>query len=90
MAKQLDIRINGRSFSVYPTKLERKKVYGWNELRVVTPDGTPCQQAGLNSDGVTIIKESRIPSPIQISIIASVLRPNVPNTPILSVDQPQN
>ena len=36
------------------------------------------------------IKESRIPSPIQISIIASVLRPNVPNTPILSVDQPQN
>ena len=36
------------------------------------------------------IKESRIPSPIQISIIASVLRPNVPNTPVLSVDQPKN
>ena len=35
-------------------------------------------------------KESRIPSPIQISIIASVLHPNVPNTPILSVEQPQN
>ena len=37
-----------------------------------------------------LIKELRIPSPIQISIIASVLRPKVPNTPILSVDQPQN
>lgn len=60
MAKQLDIRINGRSFLVYPTKLERKKVYGWNELRVVTPDGTPCQQAGLNSDGVTIIPNGNI------------------------------
>ena len=36
------------------------------------------------------IKESRILSPIQISIIASVLRPNVPNTPIFSVDQPPN
>lgn len=35
-------------------------------------------------------KESRILSPIQISIIASVLRPNVPNTPIFSVDQPPN
>ena len=35
-------------------------------------------------------KETRIPSPIQISIIASILRPNVPNTPILSVDQLQN
>ena len=48
------------------------------------------------SDAITVsiddrfTKESRIPSPIQISIIASVLRPNVPNTPILSVDQPQN
>lgn len=60
MAKQLDIRINGRSFLVYPTKLERKKVYGWNELRVVTPDGMPCQQAGLNSDGVTIIPNGNI------------------------------
>ena len=36
------------------------------------------------------IKESRILSPIQISIFASVLRPNVPNTPVLSVDQPKN
>lgn len=40
MAKQLDIRIDRRSFTVYPTKLERKKVYGWNELRVVTQNGT--------------------------------------------------
>lgn len=55
MAKQLDIRIDGRCFSVVPVKLERKKVYGWNELRVVTPDGELCQQAGLNSDGITII-----------------------------------
>ena len=42
-----------------------------------------CSQTYIN-------KESRIPSPIQISIIASVLHPNVPNTPILSVEQPQN
>ena len=37
-----------------------------------------------------MIKESRIPSPIQISIIASVSRPNMPNHPILSVEQPRN
>ena len=44
----------------------------------------------LETDNDQYIKESRIPSPIQISIIASVLHPNVPNTPILSVEQPQN
>lgn len=55
MAKKLRIRLNGKDFSVVPTKLERKKLYGWNELRVVTPDGKLCQQAGLNSDGITII-----------------------------------
>ena len=36
--------------------------------------------------GICSNKESRIPSPIQISIIASVLRTNVSNHPILSVD----
>lgn len=55
MAKTLDITLGGKTFSVTPVKLERKKLYGWNELRVVTPDGEPCQQAGLNSDGTTII-----------------------------------
>lgn len=55
MAKTLDITLGGKTFSVTPVKLERKKLYGWNELRVVTPDGEPCQQAGLNSDGITII-----------------------------------
>ena len=38
----------------------------------------------------SITKESRIPPPIQISIIASVLRSKVSNHPILSINQPQN
>ena len=37
-----------------------------------------------------LIKESRIPSPIQISITASVSHPNMPNHPILSAEQPRN
>ena len=40
--------------------------------------------------GYSWIKESRISSPIQISINSSVLRPNIPNHPILSVEQPRN
>lgn len=35
-------------------------------------------------------KESRIPDPIQMGVIVSILRPNVPNLPILSFNQLQN
>ena len=37
-----------------------------------------------------LIKESRIPYPVQISITASVSHPNMPNHPILSAEQPRN
>ena len=55
---------------------------GWEKLT------TDKSVVGIVSDAV--IKESRISSPIQISINSSVLRPNIPNHPILSVEQPRN
>lgn len=55
MAKNLIVRVGGQSFNIQPTKVERRKLYGWNELEVDTPQGLHCTQVGLNSDGVTII-----------------------------------
>lgn len=55
MARNLNITLQGRTYSLAPSKLERKKLYGWTELRVTTPDGEECSQAGLNSDGMTVI-----------------------------------
>ncbi len=55
MAKALNINIKGSSFALIPTKIERKKLYGWTELRALTPQGDVCRQAGLDSNGVTIV-----------------------------------
>lgn len=47
--------IAGRTLAVAPVKLERKKLYGWSELRVVDKDGNVCRQSGINNDGCTIV-----------------------------------
>lgn len=55
MAKALNLILDGSTFALAPTKVERKKLYGWTELRATDPDGNVCRQAGLDSNGVTII-----------------------------------
>ena len=55
MAKALNLTFGGTTYALAPTKVERKKLYGWTELRATDPDGAVCRQAGLDSNGVTII-----------------------------------
>lgn len=55
MCRNLDFRIGGRSVALAPIKLERKKLYGWTEMRTTTSDGTLCRQAGLDKSGQIII-----------------------------------
>ena len=55
MAKTLNFILGNTRFSLTPTKIERKKLYGWTEMHVLTPEGEQCYSAGLNSDGVTLV-----------------------------------
>ena len=55
MAKNLNLLLSGHTFALAPTKIERKKLYGWTELRATDSDGYICRQVGLDSNGVTII-----------------------------------
>ena len=56
MAKQLNLLLNGRAFGVSPVKVERKKLYGYTEVRGIdTNSGKTCRQAGLDGNGVTIV-----------------------------------
>lgn len=55
MAKNLNRLLSVHTFALAPTKIERKKLYGWTELRATDSDGYICRQVGLDSNGVTII-----------------------------------
>lgn len=60
MAKTLNFNLNGITYAAVPTKLERKKVYGWTELRVTSGDGSICRQVGLDCSGQIIIPKGAI------------------------------
>jgi len=60
MAKDLSLVLGANKFAVAPVKLERKKVYGWTELRIQEPDGAICRQAGICSDGQTIVPKGAV------------------------------
>ncbi|MDE6239370.1 MAG: hypothetical protein K2M54_05205 [Muribaculaceae bacterium] len=55
MAKTIAISLRGSSFELIPQKVDRDKLYGHTELRVLNADGTCCSQAAINGDGINII-----------------------------------
>lgn len=55
MAKALNLVLGDTTYALAPTKVERKKLYGWTEIRATDPDGNICRQAGLDSNGVTLV-----------------------------------
>ena len=55
MAKNLELAIGDKVYPLTPVKLERKKVYGWTELKATTTGGLLCRQVGLDNTGQTII-----------------------------------
>lgn len=55
MAKTLSIEIGDLSVALTPTKVDRDKLYGYTELRVLADDSSICTQAAINGDGVTIV-----------------------------------
>lgn len=57
MARILSFKIKGHEFIASPTKVDRRKLYGWTELVVTDTNGNLCRQAAINSDGVTIIDQ---------------------------------
>lgn len=60
MARGLSIRLEDATYNLAPTKVERRKVYGWTELRATDSEGQMCRSASLDSNGVTIIPTGAI------------------------------
>ena len=55
MAKTLNFSMGVNRFALSPVKLERKKLYGYTETQAIDTEGRICQQAGIDSNGMTIV-----------------------------------
>ncbi|MCP3921719.1 MAG: hypothetical protein GY714_03950 [Desulfobacterales bacterium] len=51
MAKLANFKTDSFSFSASINKLDRKKVYGWTEVKTYDQDGNECSLAGITKDG---------------------------------------
>ena len=60
MAKGIQIKLGTDVYSLSPVKVERRKVYGWTELKVLDLNGEPCRQASLDANGTTVIPTGAI------------------------------
>lgn len=60
MAKPLIFTLGGVTYETQPTKVERKKVYGFTEMKATTPDGELCRQVSLDGNGMTVIPKGAV------------------------------
>ena len=55
MGKEASFKVNGQSFTAALTKVDRDKVYGWEEERYLDSQGSPLTWATLLLDGKTLV-----------------------------------
>jgi hypothetical protein len=55
MAKAIEFKGNGLSFSASIEKVDREKVYGWTQTKVFDSQGKECKVANLLEDGRTLL-----------------------------------
>lgn len=56
MAKPILLRHEGRLTSLEPTRLERRKLYGYRKRTALDPSGQPCTRAALTEDGALLVR----------------------------------
>jgi hypothetical protein len=60
MAKTLTFTLEGKSFCVTPEKIDRKKIYGWQEKVVYGDDGRECVPAYTDDTGTLIMPKGGV------------------------------
>jgi len=60
MASQLLFSVAGREFSAVPTKVDRRKLYGWTEVQAFDDDGNRCTLVSTDQSGTIIIPKGGI------------------------------
>ena len=60
MARGISLKIGGDCFNLAPVKVERRKMYGWTEVKVWDSNQGECRQVNLDANGVTVIPSGAI------------------------------
>ncbi len=85
MARELNFKIKDKTYALSPSKIERKKLYGWTETVALDDDGEPCKLVTVDESGGTIIPQG--------GIVLGVLDNNfclVDKTDLVAVDDSGN
>jgi hypothetical protein len=60
MAKALTFILGGKPFCLTPEKLDRKKIYGWQEKQVFDDDGKECTLAYTDDTGTLVMPKGGV------------------------------
>jgi hypothetical protein len=60
MAKNLTFSVNGKTYCAEPVKLDRKKLYGWQEKAAFDDEGKACIQAYTDESGALLIPKGGV------------------------------
>jgi hypothetical protein len=55
MAKNLNFSIGGKNYEAAPVKIERKKLYGWVEIKALDDEGSECTAVSIDEGGELVI-----------------------------------
>ena len=55
MARNLVFRINNAELAAAPVKVDRKKLYGWTELKALDDEGRECRTVTMDETGTMIL-----------------------------------
>ncbi|MDR2285984.1 MAG: hypothetical protein LBE04_00685 [Prevotellaceae bacterium] len=60
MARELTFLVNGKEYVSSPTKIDRKKLYGWTENIALDDEGNECKLVSMDESGTFIIPKGGI------------------------------
>ncbi len=60
MARTLNFHMNGKEFSAEPTKVDRKKVYGYTEIVALDDENNECKLVSMDESGTLLIPKGGV------------------------------
>ena len=60
MARNLTFKVNSAEYAASPVKIDRKKLYGWTELKALDDEGRECAIVNMDETGTLILPKGGV------------------------------